>query len=271
MRIEKMFSELNARGEGAFMPYVCCGDPSVEFTVALIEKLVANGADAIELGIPFSDPIADGKTIQEASSRALEAGITPLRALEVVSEIRKRGIEVPLLLMTYYNIVYANGEREFLKKAKEAGADGMIVPDVPLEESSELRKLCIDAGLELICFITPNCLDSRLREIASVAGGFLYAVAVLGITGERDVVAPEAVSLVERAKKVTNLPVVVGFGISRPSHATSIMRAGGSGVIVGSAIVNLYSRHLGDGFDSSGALAEIGEFALGMKGAMSGK
>ncbi|MBN2121827.1 tryptophan synthase subunit alpha [Candidatus Micrarchaeota archaeon] len=271
MRIEKMFSALKERGVGAFMPYVCCGDPSAEFTLALIEKLVGNGADAIELGIPFSDPIADGKTIQAASSRALDSGMTPLKALGIVSEVRKRGIEVPILIMAYYNIVYANGGREFLKKVKEAGADGMIVPDAPLEESSELRKLCSDAGIDLIYFITPNCPDSRLKEIASVAKGFLYAVAVLGITGEREVVAPEAIALVERARKVTALPVVVGFGISKPSHATSLMRAGGSGIIVGSAIVNLYSKHVGEEFDSTEALEEIGEFAKSMKGALSGK
>ncbi len=271
MRIEKMFSSLKKKGEGAFMPYVCCGDPSVDFTLALIEKLVENGADAIELGIPFSDPIADGKTIQAASSRALDARVTPAKALEVVSKVRARGIEAPILIMAYYNIVYANGGREFLKKVKEAGADGMIVPDVPLEESSELRKLCSDAGIDLICFITPNCPDSRLKEIASVAKGFLYAVAVLGITGERDVGAPEAIALVERARKVTALPAVVGFGISKPSHATSLMRAGGSGIIVGSAIVNMYSRHIGREFDSAGALEEIGKFAKSMKGALSGK
>jgi tryptophan synthase alpha chain len=271
MRIERMFSSLRKKGEGAFMPYVCCGDPSVDFTLALIEKLVENGADAIELGIPFSDPIADGKTIQAASSRALAGGATPAKALEIVSKSRAQGIEVPVLIMTYYNIVYANGGREFLNKVKEAGADGMIVPDVPLEESSGLRNLCGEAGLELVCFITPNCSESRLKEIASVAKGFLYAVAVLGTTGERKEVAPEAIALVERAKKVTDLPIVVGFGISKPSHASSVMHAGGSGIIVGSAIVNLYSKHIGEEFDSAGALGEIGEFAKSMKAALSGK
>jgi tryptophan synthase alpha chain len=266
MRLEKMFSALKGKGEGAFMPYVCCGDPSAGFTLELIEKLVEGGADAIELGIPFSDPIADGKTIQAASTRALEGGMTPEKALEVISEVRKKGIEVPILVMTYYNIVYANGGLGFLKKVKEAGADGMIVPDVPLEESNGLREECDGAGLELIYFITPNCSDSRLEKIAGKAKGFLYAVAVLGITGERENVSPEAIALVGRAKKVTEVPVVVGFGISKGAHASSIMDAGGAGVIVGSAIVNIYSKYLTGGkFDSPKALEEVGELAREMK------
>lgn len=269
MKLEKMFSGLKEKGEGAFMPYVCCGDPSVEFTLELIGKLVEGGADAIELGIPFSDPIADGKTIQEASTRALEGGMTPAKALEVISEVRKRGIGVPILVMTYYNIVYANGGLEFLKKVREAGVDGMIVPDVPLEESSGLQGECDEAGLELIYFITPNCPDSRLERIAGKAKGFLYAVAVLGITGERKEVAPEAVELVKRAVKVTEVPVVVGFGISKGAHASSVMDAGGAGVIVGSAIVNVYSKFIDGGkFDSPKALEEVGELARELKGGL---
>lgn len=260
MKFSEMFSSLGEKR--AFMPYVCCGDPSVEFTLKLVEKLAESGADAIELGIPFSDPIADGKTIQAASSRALSNGMTPEKAVGVIRAIREKGIEVPVAVMTYYNIVYCNGEERFLKKIKEAGADGLIVPDVPLEESGGLQAACKEAGLDLIYFVTPNCSDARLKEVASRAGGFIYAVSVLGITGAREKVAPEALELIKRAKEVTDVPLVIGFGISTPEHAAEVAGAGASGVIVGSALVDVYSKCAGD---EERALREAGEFARKMK------
>jgi tryptophan synthase alpha chain len=269
MKISEMFSKLE--GRPAFMPYVCCGDPSEEFTLKLVETLVANGADAIEFGIPFSDPIADGKTIQAASSRALAGGMTPKKALEAIARMRKSGIKVPITAMTYYNIIFANGGPEFLKSLKDAGADGLIVPDVPLEESGPLREQCAQAGLDHVMLVTPNCTDARLKEISEKSGGFLYAVSVLGITGARDSIAPEALEFVKRAKSISRLPLAVGFGISTPAHAAQFAKAGADAVIVGSGLANLYARHLSQSgkLDEEGALRDVAQFAKAMSGVRS--
>lgn len=268
MKLQQMFEAKRKSGnrEPLFMPYVCCGDPSAGFTMKLVKTLVENGADAIEFGIPFSDPIADGKTIQAASSRALKAGMTPKKAIGVISELRKSGINVPIIAMTYYNIIYANGTESFLKSINEAGADALIVPDVPLEESDALHEKCLKCGIDLVFLITPNCSDERIKRIAERASGFLYAVAVLGITGERKEVAPEAISLVERAKKLTDLPIAVGFGISKPEHVHRLAAAGADGVIVGSGLVSIYSKYLGENhFDERKALEGVSEFGRLMK------
>ncbi len=225
----------------ALMPYVCCGDPDAKFTKKLIREMVANGADAIELGVPFSDPMADGKTLQDAAERALEGGMTPKKAIEVLRELREEGIEIPIFIMTYYNIVFSNGVADFTKLAKEAGADGFIIPDLPIEESGEMRSACDDNDRVLVQFITPNCSDKRLERIAKDAKGFLYAVSVLGITGARDEVSEDAIELIRRAKKITDLPVVIGFGISNEAQASQYVKEGADGVIIGSKIAGLYA------------------------------
>ena len=263
-----MFSKLKG---AAFMPYVCCGDPTAEFSLALVKALVSGGAAAIEFGIPFSDPIADGKTIQSASQRALAAGMTPKKAIAAIAKLREEGVGVPIVAMTYYNIIYSAGTAQFLQSLSEAGADGIIVPDVPLEESEELRGECEKAGLDFVPLITPNCTEERLGKIAAKAGGFLYAVSVIGTTGAKESVDGKALELVKRAKKF-GLPVCAGFGISKPKHADEFARAGADGVIVGSEIVNIYSKFIGGkGIDAARALDEIGRYAVDMKGACSGK
>ncbi len=259
----------NAKGgKPAFMPYVCCGDPSPEFTIKLVEALVANGADAVEFGIPFSDPIADGKTIQDASSRALANGMTPKKAMEVIMQLRKKGISAPIIAMTYYNIIFANGVVNFLRQLKEAGADAIIVPDIPLEESKGLRKECVKIGIDLVYLISPNCTNERIEKIAEKSRGFIYAVSVLGITGAREKVAEEALELVKRAKKITALPLAVGFGISKPEHVKTFADAGVDGIIVGSEIVNIYARYIKNGRISTQnekkALEETGAFSKAM-------
>ena len=253
------------------MPYVCCGDPTEGFTLALVKALVENGADAIEFGIPFSDPIADGKAIQEASNRALAGGMTPKKAVAAIAKLRKAGVNVPIVAMTYYNIIYSAGTAQFLRSLSEAGADGLIVPDVPLEESEELRRECNAAGLDFVSLITPNCSDERLSRIAAGAGGFLYAVSVLGTTGARENVDSRALELVKRAKRF-GLPVCAGFGISKPEHAEEFALAGADGVIVGSEIANIYSKHInGKEIETGKSLGEIAEYASAMKRACSGK
>ena len=258
-------SQAFKKGRTAFMPYICCGDPDGDFTRQLASTFARAGADALEFGIPFSDPIADGRAIQSASQRALSGGMTPARALGILKQIRKDGVRMPIAVMTYYNILYSPGLKKMLARIKEAGADGLIVPDVPLGESAPLLSACKKAGLKLIFLVTPNCSASRLKKIASKSSGFIYAVSVLGTTGARKQVSPQAISLVKRAKRITSLPIAVGFGVSTPLHAREFSKAGADGVIVGSEIVNIYSKHFSGGkLRKKAALAEISRFAAGM-------
>ena len=258
-------SDAFIKGRCAFMPYVCCGDPDADFTLRLVKTLADCGADAIEFGIPFSDPIADGKTIQMASQRALAGGMTPGKALGVLAKIRKSGVRVPIAVMTYYNILFSAGVGKMLAKIRRAGADGLIVPDVPLGESAALRRACRQAGLELVLFATPNCSDARLEKISASSSGFIYAVSVLGTTGARSNVGAQALQLVRRAKRVSRLPLAVGFGISKPSHVRAFRAAGANGVIVGSGIVNAYSQRIsGKKIRARAALSDVARFAQGM-------
>ncbi|MFH1784918.1 MAG: tryptophan synthase subunit alpha [Candidatus Micrarchaeota archaeon] len=245
------------QNETVFMPYVCCGDPSEEFTIRIIQTLVANGAGAIELGIPFSDPIADGKLIQTASNRALTNGMTPKKALDIISKLREMKINVPIMVMTYYNIVYSNGIENFVNEIKEAGADGLIVPDITIDESEELDNLCKKNGIALIYFITPNTPENRMKKIAEKSAGFLYAVSVLGTTGMRDTVSSEAIELIKQAKKITKTPIVAGFGISDEKQARIFSNSDADGIIIGSKLVDIYSNHLDD---VDKACDEIAEF-----------
>jgi tryptophan synthase alpha chain len=259
MKLGEMFK---GKKSAAFMPFVCCGDPSEEFTRKLVSVLVENGADAIELGIPFSDPIADGKTIQNASSRALKAGMNPQKALEAVRKLRKGGIKAPIIVMTYYNIVFANGMEKFVAQMHDAGADALIVPDAPPEESADLRALCKDNGVDLIYLAAPNTEDGRLKQIADASSGFLYAVSVFGTTGARAQIPAYSAEFITRAKAVCKIPVAVGFGISTPEHAVQFAKAGADGVIVASALIDLYSRFIRDGvLDEARALEAAGKFA----------
>ena len=249
-----------------FMPYVCCGDPSAGFTIKLVKTLVYNGADAIELGIPFSDPVADGKTIQAAGERALKNGMTPKKAVDIIKELKTCGVAVPIYVMTYYNIILANGNGRFVSELAHAGVNGLIVPDVPLEESNELHDECRKNRIDLIYLIAPNSSNDRIKKINKLAGGFIYAVSVLGTTGSRKKISNEAKELVKRAKKIIRLPVVVGFGVSKPEHVKELVITGADGVIAGSEIVDIYSKFLENGkFNEEKALEEIARFAKSMK------
>jgi len=246
----------------ALMPYVCCGDPNVKFTKELIREMAANGADAIELGIPFSDPMADGKIMQEAVARALDGGMTPDKALNMLKELREEGLEIPVFIMTYYNILFSSGIGNFTKLAKDAGADGFIIPDLPIEESGELRSACDEHDLVLVQFITPNCSDERLERITKDAKGFLYAISVLGITGVREGISEDAVELIRRAKRITKIPVVIGFGISNEEQASEYVKAGADGVIIGSKIAKIYS--------AENKVDEVAKFCAKVKEKMQG-
>jgi len=233
------------RNKPIFMPYFPLGYPDLETSIAVIETLAKNGADLIEVGLSFSDPLADGPVNQKAMQRALENGITIAKSLDAVAELRQRGVEIPLVLMGYYNPILAFGLEKFICGAESAGADGFIIPDLPIEESEEFvrashvcqdRQLLGDSPLPLIRMLAPTTPSRRMKMIADSARGFIYLVSVTGVTGARKSLSEGLADLVERVREHTSIPVCIGFGIGTPQQAKEV-GAISDGVIIGSACV----------------------------------
>jgi tryptophan synthase alpha chain len=227
----------------ALMPYLMGGHPDIETSRACLDAAIEAGADLIELGIPFSDPLADGPVIHEAGTVALEAGVKPADVLALCEEISER---VPVLLMVYANVVLSHGGEDFARRAAEAGAAGLIVPDLPHEEAADVREACEAAGLALIPLVAPTTRDDLLAEIGRDASGFVYAVSLVGTTGERGELPPGLAPLVERIRGVTDVPVAVGFGISSGEQARAVGELA-EGVIVGSRVVRAAGESGADG------------------------
>jgi tryptophan synthase alpha chain len=240
-RIAQAFAAPGKRA--ALMPYLMGGHPDVETSRACLNAAIEGGADLIELGIPFSDPLADGPVIHEAGTVALQAGVKPDDVLQLCREISER---VPVLLMVYANVVLAHGGEDFARRAAEAGAAGLIVPDLPHEEAANVREACEAAGLALIPLVAPTTRDQLLAEIGRDASGFVYAVSLVGITGERGELPPGLAELVERIRGVTDVPVAVGFGISTGEQARAVGELA-DGVIVGSRVVRAAGESGADG------------------------
>ena len=234
-RIQEAFQK-----EKAFIPFITCGDPDLETTEQLVYAMEQAGASIIELGIPFSDPTAEGPVIQAANIRALSGGVTTDRIFEMVERIRKKS-RIPLVFMTYANVVFSYGTERFTKRAAQAGLDGLILPDVPFEEKEEFDVPCKKAGLDLISLIAPTSHD-RIRMIAREASGFVYCVSSLGVTGTRETISTDVKEMVRLVKEEKDIPCAVGFGISTPEQAEQMSRFS-DGVIVGSAIVKLCAQH----------------------------
>lgn len=224
----------------AFIPFITAGDPSIEVTEQLILGMAEAGADLIEIGIPFSDPVAEGSVIQEASCRALQSGTTADLIFDMVARIR-RSSEVPLAFMTYANPVYTYGIERFLANCKKSGVDALIIPDVPFEEKEEFKPFCDHYGITMISMVAPTSKD-RIIRIAEEAEGFLYCVSSLGVTGVRSKIGTEAKAMIELVKEIKDIPCAIGFGISTPEQVTEVS-AFCDGVIVGSAIVKLIARY----------------------------
>ncbi|MBR4162698.1 MAG: tryptophan synthase subunit alpha [Solobacterium sp.] len=233
----------------AFIPFITCGDPDLETTRKIVKEMVKNGADLIELGIPFSDPTAEGPVIMDADNRALSAGTTTDDILAMAKELRSE-IQVPMVFMTYANVVYSYGMEKFLSKAKEAEMDGLILPDVPFEEKEEFDEMCGKYGIDLISMIAPTSKD-RIKMIAREAKGFIYIVSSLGVTGVRSSITTDIGSIVKMIKEVTDVPCAVGFGISTPEQAKK-MAALSDGAIVGSAIVRMIGEKKTDAPEAVG-------------------
>lgn len=228
------------RSGKAFIPFLTCGDPDLETTEALVKAMAAAGADLIELGIPFSDPTAEGPVIQEANLRALNAGTTTDKVFDMVRRLRQ-SISIPMVFMTYANVVFSYGSDKFLSQAAEAGIQGLILPDVPFEEKAEFEPLCAKCGLELVSMIAPTS-QQRIRSIAQEANGFVYCVSSLGVTGVRTNITTDIGSMVALVKETKDIPTAVGFGISTPEQAKDMAQKA-DGVIVGSAIVKLIAQY----------------------------
>lgn len=239
-RIQETFQRTRQAGRIALMPYLPVGYPDVETTLALASALAGAGADMFELGIPFSDPLADGATLQHATHAAIQNGVTPRACLEVAAKIRQRQ-ETPLLLMSYYNPIARFGTAGFCRAAIEAGVDGLIVPDLPPEEATELRMITQDCGLDLIFFAAPTSTDARLQRVGQIASGFVYCVALAGITGARGHLSDSLPEYLTRVGRYVQVPRVVGFGISRPEHIRTVAQSA-EGAIVASALIDLLDR-----------------------------
>jgi tryptophan synthase alpha chain len=233
-RINSAFSQ---PGHKALIPYVTIGYPSIEATLEVVPLMADHGCDIIELGIPFSDPLADGVTIQKASFDALEKGVTPQLCLEIAKQLRQR-VSTPLIFMTYFNPIFTYGLKEFCSACSTSGIDGLIIPDLPLEEGSELETIMRRQNLDLIYLLSPASTDQRVRLVAERARGFIYLVSIMGVTGARDTLSADIGTFINRVRQIANQPLCVGFGISNPKQAKQVARIA-DGVIVGSQIIRL--------------------------------
>lgn len=243
----------------AFIPFLTCGDPDLETTAEIVKAMSENGADLIELGIPFSDPTAEGSVIQDANLRALSGGVTTDRIFDLVRELRKT-VTTPMVFMTYANVVFSYGSEKFISQCAEIGIDGLILPDVPFEEREEFLPLCQKYGVDLIPLIAPTS-ENRIAMIAKEAQGFVYVVSSLGVTGVRSEITTDIGAMVDIIRENTQIPCAVGFGISTPEQAESMSKKA-DGVIVGSAIVKLAAKF------GKQAAGPIGEYVRSMKQAI---
>ena len=253
-RIAQAFARARAENRAAFVAYLCAGDPDFDTSLAACRALIENGIDVLELGVPFSDPLADGLTNQHAAQRALEGGMTAARVFELVRRIREFAPTIPLVFYTYYNLVFSNGVEAYVRAAKEAGVDGMLTLDLPPEEAADVQAACAKHGIKTVFIVAPTTPEARLAKIGSAATGFIYYVSREGVTGVRDSVAANIPEAIAAIKRHTTLPVVVGFGIGKRDHVTEVA-AHADGVVVGSALVNVIRDNLAERARIAPALA----------------
>jgi tryptophan synthase alpha chain len=239
--IEQTFARARDEGRATFMPFFTIGYPDLPTSLRVIEALVAAGADAIEIGVPFSDPLADGPTIQHSSQVALDNGITVVDCIGAVRTLRERGVAVPLVLMGYLNPILNYGVERYAADAAAAGANGFIVPDLPVEEAADFLAACAAHNLSLTPLLAPNSTPERIRQVTDGARGFVYLVSVTGVTGARDTLPLDLAEYVRRVRSLTTLPLTLGFGISRPDHVRTAAKLA-DGVVVASALIRLFEE-----------------------------
>lgn len=260
--VSDRFIQLRDRGQCALIPFITAGDPDLTTTAAALQRLDETGADLIELGVPYSDPLADGPVIQAAATRALQRGTRLDPVLEMVTELSP-SLRSPLILFTYYNPIYHRGVQPFLHQVAQAGVKGLVIPDLPLEEADTLVQEAAELGIEVTLLVAPTSSSDRIHKIAARSQGFIYLVSTTGVTGMRTQVEARVQDLLLEMRQITDKPIGVGFGISRPEHATQVMNWGADAAIVGSAFV----KRLAEGTPQQG-LEAIGTFCRSLKAAL---
>jgi tryptophan synthase alpha chain len=258
---KETFSKLKTT---ALIPFFVIGDPDFDTSLSLVKAAIDAGADILELGIPFSDPIADGPTIQKADTRALNAGMTPKKAIDFIAKVTEHK-SIPIGLLVYYNLIYQYGLKKFFADFKAAGGSSVLVADLSIDDADEIAPLAAQAGLETVFMVTPNTSDERAKRIAEKTTGFIYTVSTYGVTGARETLSDLVKPLVKRLKNLTDTPICVGFGISTPEHAKQVAAAGADGVIIGSRIVKIIEENL---IDKEKAKSEIAGFITSVKKAL---
>ena len=258
---KQVFSDLSELKRAALIPFFVIGDPDFDTSVQILKTAIDAGADILELGIPFSDPIADGPTIQKADIRARNAGMNVQKALQLIKQVKDYK-DIPIGLLMYYNLVYQYGAGKFFSDFHEAGVNSVLIADLSIDDADEIIEPAKSAGLDTVFMVTPNTDPERMKLIASRTTGFIYTVSLLGVTGSREKLSDAVEGLVGKLKKLTSVPVCVGFGISKPEHAAMIARAGADGVIIGSKVVSLIEENLGN---KEKMLAEISSFLSNLK------
>ncbi|MGZ7135123.1 MAG: tryptophan synthase subunit alpha [Methanobacterium sp.] len=240
---DEMFRRVREKNEGAFIPFMVAGDPNFETSLKIVKTLVENGADALEIGFPFSDPVADGPTVQLADIRALQSGMTVKKGFEFIKKIREF-TDVPIGILTYYNLIYKMGIDEYYKKARESGVNAVLAADLPPEEAYDTLKASRINKVHQIFMAAQTTSNERLLKITEVCSGFLYVVSVMGVTGAREELKNTSRELIERIKVESDLPICVGFGISRPEHVHGVIESGADGAIVASALLDIITENL---------------------------
>jgi tryptophan synthase alpha chain len=264
---EEMFKRVETKNEGAFVPFVVAGDPEFDTSLEIVKTLVENGADALEIGFAFSDPIADGPTVQDADVRALNSGMTTDKGFEFIRRIREF-TSIPIGLLVYYNLIYKRGIDLFYKQAHENGLNAILSADLPPEEASDAVKAARTYGVNQIFLAAQTTTNERLKTISEFSSGFTYLVSVMGVTGARSEVKTSTVDLIKRIRAHNDLPLMVGFGISKPSHVKEVIKAGAEGAIVGSAIIDIIAQNLNQ---KEKMLEEIGDYTRKLKEATKNK
>jgi len=259
---KKTFNELKKKNEGALVAFTVIGDPNYKTSLEIIKKMIDSGADILELGLPFSDPIADGKTIQAADMRALKNGMNTDKAFDLIKNVRKYNDMIPIGLLVYGNLIFQRGINKFYNDAARAGANSILVADVPIEEADEYIKAARKNKVDTVFIVSPLTSNERIKKIVSKTTGFVYVVSRLGVTGARAALEGSTLKLIKRIREHTKKPLCVGFGISKPKHVKAVIKAGADGAIVGSAVVNLIEKNAGN---KSKMLGKIGYYLKSMK------
>lgn len=260
---DEMFERVAKNNEGAFVPFVVAGDPDMETSLEIVKTIINNGADALEIGFAFSDPIADGPTVQDADVRALDAGMTTDKCFEFIRKIREF-TSIPIGLLVYYNLIYQRGIDQFYKEAYENGINAILSADLPPEEAEDAIIAARENNIDQIFLAAQTTTTERLEKISQLSSGFTYLVSVMGVTGARTEVKTSTVDLIKRIRAHNKLPIMVGFGISKPSHVKEVVSAGAEGAIVGSAIIDIIAKNLSN---KEVMLEEIAQYTKALKNA----